>query len=264
LIPFEKTANLLKDLLPVSETLSGTTIQNNLYDLVMSQEKEIGEEQFMFDCGSINERRALPKPERTMVVGIDGGYIRDWNEKLAWFHITMRLTVLNQYVLGMLKVDEKIGNNLQELMASIKWNLWHGKVRVSLQKTEEIEDYLEEHKEDKEPKDRYEKLKAFGTYADEFHTYISNNRRFIVNYSDRYLHVQTITTSFVESTVNYVIAKRFSKKQSMQWTKKGTHLLLQATTKVLNNDWEQEFRKKYPKFRAVKSLNEPDKIKLAA
>ena len=305
---------------------------------MMSQEKEIGEEQFMFDCGSINERRALPKPERTMVVGIDGGYIRDWNEKkiifevivgksvpdereakcfgfvssydtksnrrfyehlkaqgmqphqkmdflsdgadnlrklqtylnaesthiLDWFHITMRLTVLNQYVLGMLKVDDKIGNNLQELMASIKWNLWHGKVGEALQKTEEIGDYLEEHKEDKGAKDRYEKLKAFGTYADEFHTYISNNRRFIVNYSDRYLHGETITTSFIESTVNYVIAKRFSKKQSMQWTKKGTHLLLQARTKVLNNDWEGEFRKKYPKFRAIKPLNEPDEIKLAA
>ncbi len=36
---------------------------------------------------------------------------------LDWFHITMRLTVLNQYVLGMLKVDNKIGNNLQELVA---------------------------------------------------------------------------------------------------------------------------------------------------
>ena len=46
----------------------------------------------------------------------------------------------------------------------------------------------------------------------------------------------------------------------MQWTKKGTHLLLQARTKVLNNDWEE----KYPKFRATKPLNEPDEIKLAA
>ena len=183
---------------------------------------------------------------------------------LDWFHITMRLTVLNQYVLGMLKVDEKIGSNLQKLMVSIKWNLWHGKVGEALQKTEEIEDYLEEHKQDKVSKDRYEKLKAFGMYADEFHTYISNNRSFIVNYSDRYIHGETITTSFIESTVNYVIAKRFSKKQSMQWTKKGTHLLLQARTKVLNNDWEGEFRKKYPKFRAIKPLNEPNEIKLAA
>ena len=40
LIPFERTANLLKDLLPVPETLSGTTIQNNLYDLVMTKKKK--------------------------------------------------------------------------------------------------------------------------------------------------------------------------------------------------------------------------------
>ena len=45
--------------------------------------------------------------------------------------------------------------------------------------------------------------------------------------------------------------------------KKGTHLLLQAITKVLHKDWEGEFRKKYPKFRAIKYFNEPDEIKLA-
>ena len=60
-----------------------------------------------------------------------------------------------------------------------------------------------------------------------------------------------------------MITKRFSKKQSTQWTMKGTHLLLQARTKVLNNDWEGEFRKKYPKFRAIEPLNEPNEIRLA-
>lgn len=131
---------------------------------------------------------------------------------LDWFHVTMRLTLLNQYVLGMLKVDNKIGNNLQELMASIKWNLWHGKVGEALQKAEEIQEYLQEHKEHKEQKHKYEKLKAFDNYANQFHAYISNNRHFIVNYSDRYYYEETITTSFIESTVNYVIAKRFSRK----------------------------------------------------
>ena len=119
-------------------------------------------------------------------------------------------------------------------------------------------------KTDKEQKHRYEKLKAFDNYADEFRTYISNNHNFIINYSDRYHYRETITTSLIESTVNYVTAKRFTKKQSMQWTKKGTHLLLQARTKVLNNDWEGEFRKKYPKFRAIKFLSQSNKIKLAA
>lgn len=50
----------------------------------------------------------------------------------------------------------------------------------------------------------------------------------------------------------------------MQWTKKATHLLLQTRTKVLNNDWEGEFKKKNPKFRAIKPLSEPDEITLAA
>ena len=141
--------------------------------------------------------------------------------------------------------------------------MWHGKVGEALQKTEEIEDYSEEHKENKKQKYRHEKLKAFDNYTNEFRTYISNNRNFIVNYSDRYHYGETITTSFTESTINYVIAKRFSKKQSMEWTKKGTHLLLQAKTKVLNDDWEREFRNKYPKFRAIKSLNDLNEIKLS-
>jgi hypothetical protein len=41
-------------------------------------------------------------------------------------------------------------------------------------------------------------------------------------------------------------------------------LLLQAIRKGLINDWEGEFRKKYPKVMAIKPLNEPDEIKLAA
>jgi hypothetical protein len=37
----------------------------------------------------------------------------------------------------------------------------------------------------------------------------------------------------------------------------------ESQTKVLNNDWEEEFRKKYPKFRIIKSVNESDEIKVA-
>jgi hypothetical protein len=38
----------------------------------------------------------------------------------------------------------------------------------------------------------------------------------------------------------------------------------ESQAKVLNNDWEGEFRTKYPKFRIIKSVNEPDEIKVAA
>jgi hypothetical protein len=53
---------------------------------------------------------------------------------------------------------------------------------------------------------------------------------------------KTISTAFVESTINQVVSKRFVKKQQMQWTPRGAHLLLQTRTKVLNDDIEDVFR----------------------
>jgi hypothetical protein len=60
---------------------------------------------------------------------------------------------------------------------------------------------------------------------------------------------EVIPTAFTESTVNQVINKRFCKKQQMQWTPKGAHLLLQIRTAVLNEDLEDTFRTWYPDFR---------------
>ena len=87
LIPFEKTANLLKEVLPVSETLNASTIQNHLKKIVSEQENQLPDEQFMYDSGSILYRRSLPTPERTMIVGMDGGYLRDWNQKKTIFEV---------------------------------------------------------------------------------------------------------------------------------------------------------------------------------
>ena len=41
----------------------------------------------------------------------------------------------------------------------------------------------------------------------------------------------------MESAVNQVVSKRFVKKQQMQWTLVGAHLLLQIRVEVLNGDW---------------------------
>ncbi|GLS37430.1 hypothetical protein GCM10010869_30230 [Mesorhizobium tianshanense] len=46
------------------------------------------------------------------------------------------------------------------------------------------------------------------------------------------LGARRVSTAFVESTVNKVIAKRFAKKQQMQWTPRGVHLLMQLRTRV--------------------------------
>ena len=100
-------------------------------------------------------------------------------------------------------------------------------------------------------------LRAFSPPADklgksvgEFETYIRNNIEFIPNFGERYRQGETIGTAFVESTINQVVSKRFVKKQQMQWTPRGAHLLLQTRTKVLNDDLENVFRDWYPQFHA--------------
>jgi hypothetical protein len=70
--------------------------------------------------------------------------------------------------------------------------------------------------------------------VEEFHTHIENNGGFMPNYGERYRQGERIGTGFVKSTVNQVISKRFCKRQQMQWTPRGAHLLLQIRTRVLN------------------------------
>jgi hypothetical protein len=41
--------------------------------------------------------------------------------------------------------------------------------------------------------------------------------------------------------VNYVVSKRFVKKQQMRWTRHGAHLLLQTSVQVLNDDLRGTF-----------------------
>lgn len=56
----------------------------------------------------------------------------------------------------------------------------------------------------------------------------------------------TIATGFVESTVNQVVSKRFCKKQQMQWSKRGAHLLLHTRVKTLNHELGPVFQRWYP------------------
>src|SRR5437762_12672509 len=68
----------------------------------------------------------------------------------------------------------------------------------------------------------------------EFETDIRNNREFIPNFGERRRQGETISTAFVESTINQVVSRRFVKKQQMQWTLRGAQLVLQTRTKVVN------------------------------
>ncbi len=161
---------------------------------------------------------------------------------LDWFHITIRLTVLNQYTKGLIKVDKTKGQAIQESLASIKWKLWHGKAQEALEKAEDLTWDVSDFE------DKYLKYKDLQQYLDEFCTYIEKNASKIVNYGKRWRKGKTISTAVIESLVNSFLGKRFSKKQQMQWSKAGVHLLLQLRAKVINHELGKIFKKWYPYF----------------
>jgi hypothetical protein len=67
---------------------------------------------------------------------------------------------------------------------------------------------------------------------------------------------EAISSAFVESTVNEIISKRFTKKQQMRWTKKGAQQLLQVRIQVLNNTLRESFCRWYPSLSETMPLLE--------
>ena len=65
---------------------------------------------------------------------------------------------------------------------------------------------------------------------------------------ENYRNGETISSAFVESTVNQVVSKRMVKKQQMRWTPEGAHLLLQVRTRTLNRELAATSRVWYPTF----------------
>ena len=115
----------------------------------------------------------------------------------------------------------------------------------------EVWDYDEDG--EKKPRPDSDSAARMLKYVYELETYITNNAPFIVNYGERYRNGERISTGFVESTINQVVSKRMVKKQQMQWTTRGAHLLLQVRTQVLNEDWDKTFRRWYPDFHPMRA-----------
>lgn len=185
---------------------------------------------------------------------------------LDWFHITMKITVLQQCARGLSKSKTPTRNagtsdeeSLERCLESVKHELWHGNSTKSLDRLQYVADVLEQWDDDDDGKQRVHPesvaVARMLKYVRELDTYITNNASLIVNYGERYRNGERISTSFTESAINQVVSKRMVKKQQMQWTPEGAHLLLQVRIQVLNDDWVDTFRTWYPNFRPTQVPN---------
>jgi len=167
---------------------------------------------------------------------------------LDWFHIAMRLTGLGQYTRGLAHHNPVEATALESRLERIQWRLWHGDAGEALTRAEQLA-------ADVAALDSgYPKLKRLVKATADLATYIANNAAALPDYSERWLTGERISTAFVESTVNLVVSRRFAKKQQMQWSKQGAHLLLQTRTRALDGTLRDLFTRWYPAMAANENV----------
>jgi hypothetical protein len=79
--------------------------------------------------------------------------------------------------------------------------------------------------------------------------YLERNQGALVPYAARRRRGEPISTAFVESAVNAIVAKRMTKAQQMRWNRATVQPFLDVRTAVLNGTLEDAFRQRYPGFR---------------
>ena len=86
--------------------------------------------------------------------------------------------------------------------------------------------------------------------------YPERNEGALVHYAARRQSNEPISTAFVESAVNEIVAKRMNKKQQMRWNRTTVQPFLDVRTAVLNDTLEDAFRHRYPGFRPANGNEE--------
>jgi hypothetical protein len=77
LMSYGMTAELLKDVLPIGGTADASTIRRHLHKVAARHEADLSGEQ----PGGIDAGKGQPLPQETVIVSIDGGYVRNWHDK---------------------------------------------------------------------------------------------------------------------------------------------------------------------------------------
>ncbi|MFT5082721.1 MAG: hypothetical protein ACI9Y1_000751, partial [Lentisphaeria bacterium] len=86
LMSYGLSADLLKDVLPIHATLNVETIRRHLHKTANHQDEALDETP-EFVSGCAYEWGQLPKPDKPLTVGIDGGYVKNCCDKKSHFQV---------------------------------------------------------------------------------------------------------------------------------------------------------------------------------
>jgi hypothetical protein len=166
---------------------------------------------------------------------------------LDWFHIAMRFSNLQQLAKGINSAAD--GAKRSHALAEIdraKWRLWNGLTERGIIGLVHLEQWAQAKCFAHIPS-----LNKLSRMLSDTIRYLELNADSMPDYGKRYRVGQRISTGFVESAVNEIVAKRMVKKQQMRWNRYTVQSFLDVRIHVLNGTLEDAFRQWHKGFRPV-------------
>src|SRR5215211_770606 len=165
---------------------------------------------------------------------------------LDWWHAAVRFEHALQTArgLGAGTADACLADGAVRDIERAKWRLWHGRWPGCRRKLAALRRWTKrKHRRDVAGIGRLQRHVA------ELLGYLERNQEALVRYAARRRRGEPISTAFVESAVNAIVAKRMNKAQQMRWSRATVQPFLDVRTAVLNGTLEDAFRQRYPGFR---------------
>jgi hypothetical protein len=165
---------------------------------------------------------------------------------LDWWHIAIRFEHGLQTARGLGAADADLADEVVRHLERAKWRLWHGRWIGCRRKLAGLYRWTKrKHVREVAGIDRLQR------HIRELLGYLERNQDRLVHYAARRRRGEPISTAFVESAVNEIVAKRMNKKQQMRWNRMTVQPFLDVRTAVLNDTLEDAFRHRYPGFRSA-------------
>ena len=131
-----------------------------------------------------------------------------------------------------------------------KWRLWHGRCKACLIKLAEVRRWLGSGSIR-----HIAGVRFLRGHLDNLLYYLAANQSALVNYGAHRRRGEPISTAFVESAVNEIIAERMVKRQQTRWNRWTVQPFLDVRVAVLDGTLERSFRQIYRNFRAATDVH---------
>ncbi len=87
LVSYGLTVGLMKDVLPIAVTTNPETVRQHLHQVAARQDADLGGEPASLVNSGPAADQASPIAREAIIVGIDGGYLRNWHDKRKKFEV---------------------------------------------------------------------------------------------------------------------------------------------------------------------------------